>query len=127
MPRTSSTSSSSHHHLIIINHVTHGSYFKTKGLYGVACFVNMLVDNAAERGARMKSVGVICRNYEALPAHVGALQAIAAYESLYLVCVCVCVCVCMCVLMCWHDCSMFLYRYGCHEIIEFVFFLFVAM
>ncbi|XP_054715749.1 DENN domain-containing protein 11-like [Uloborus diversus] len=49
-------------------------YFKRGQLYGVACFENMPVDNACERGARMKSVGVLALTYTTLHHHMGFLR-----------------------------------------------------
>ena len=50
-------------------------YFKTKdGLYGLSCFERIAVDNVAERGARMKSVGILCAKYTSLHEHMSFLE-----------------------------------------------------
>ena len=50
-------------------------YFKTKdGLYGLSCFERIAVDNVAERGARMKSVGILCAKYTSLHEHMPFLE-----------------------------------------------------
>ncbi|XP_055933297.1 DENN domain-containing protein 11-like [Argiope bruennichi] len=49
-------------------------YFKRGQLYGLACFENMPVDNAFERGARMKSVGVLAVSYTSLHYHMNFLK-----------------------------------------------------
>ncbi|KFM79126.1 Protein LCHN, partial [Stegodyphus mimosarum] len=49
-------------------------YFKRGQLYGLACFENMPVDNACERGARMKSVGVLAVTYTSLHHHMDFLK-----------------------------------------------------
>ena len=50
------------------------SYFKRGQLYGLACFENMPVDNVSERGARMKSVGVLAVSYTSLHYHMNFLK-----------------------------------------------------
>ena len=66
-------------------------YFKTKdGLYGLSCFERIAVDNVAERGARMKSVGILCAKYTSLHEHMPFLEeevryAISIINSLILV------------------------------------------
>ncbi|GFY50622.1 DENN domain-containing protein 11 [Trichonephila inaurata madagascariensis] len=49
-------------------------YFKRGQLYGLACFENMPVDNVSERGARMKSVGVLAVTYTSLHYHMNFLR-----------------------------------------------------
>lgn len=50
-------------------------YFKTKdGLYGLSCFERIAVDSVAERGARMKSVGILCAKYTSLHEHMPFLE-----------------------------------------------------
>nr|XP_042894910.1 DENN domain-containing protein 11 [Parasteatoda tepidariorum] len=49
-------------------------YFKRGQLYGLACFENMPVDNKCERGARMKSVGVLAVTYTSLHHHMNFLR-----------------------------------------------------
>ncbi|XP_064466566.1 DENN domain-containing protein 11-like isoform X2 [Ornithodoros turicata] len=49
-------------------------YFKRGNLYGLSCFENMKVDNEEERGARMKSVGVLAKSYALLHLYMPFLQ-----------------------------------------------------
>ena len=49
-------------------------YFHKDKLYGLASFENMSVDNKSERGARMKSVGILARSYTHLYRHLPFLQ-----------------------------------------------------
>ncbi|XP_068722188.1 DENN domain-containing protein 11-like [Montipora capricornis] len=50
-------------------------YFKTTGgLYGLSCYERIAVDNVAERGARMKSVGILCARYTSLHEHMPFLE-----------------------------------------------------
>ena len=49
-------------------------YFKHKTFYGLSCYERISVDNAEERGARMKSVGVICTKYTSLHEHMEFLE-----------------------------------------------------
>ncbi|XP_065064258.1 DENN domain-containing protein 11-like [Rhopilema esculentum] len=49
-------------------------YFKHRGFYGVSCFGKMSVANEEERHARMKSVGVICKDYTSLHEHMSFLE-----------------------------------------------------
>ena len=50
-------------------------YFKTRdGLYGLSCYERIAVDNVAERGARMKSVGILCAKYTSLHEHMPFLE-----------------------------------------------------
>ena len=44
-------------------------YFQHQGLFGLSCFALKHVDSADERGARMKSVGIICTSYTSLHEH----------------------------------------------------------
>jgi hypothetical protein len=46
--------------------------FRQRNLYGIACFHN-LKTASDERGARMRSVGVLCRDYRGLSVHYGFL------------------------------------------------------
>eukprot|EP01135_Chromosphaera_perkinsii_P004219 Nk52_evm8s272 gene=Nk52_evmTU8s272 len=50
-------------------------YFR-KGLmhYGISCFAKKKVDNASERGVRMRSVGVMCSSYVSLHRHQAFLE-----------------------------------------------------
>eukprot|EP00116_Pleurobrachia_bachei_P012190 sb/3472452/ len=43
--------------------------FEVNGNFGMAAFMMKQVENTAERGARMKSVGVVTRNYPSLSPH----------------------------------------------------------
>ncbi|XP_060552703.1 DENN domain-containing protein 11-like [Ruditapes philippinarum] len=49
-------------------------YFKKDSLYGLACFENMPVDSEIERGARMKSVGILATSYTLLYRHLQFLE-----------------------------------------------------
>lgn len=49
-------------------------YFKWNHLYGLACFENMSVNIVAERGARMKSVGILSISYASLHQHKSFLK-----------------------------------------------------
>ena len=49
-------------------------YFRKDKYYGLSCFENMHVDNVAERGARMKSVGILCPSYATLHRHMHFLE-----------------------------------------------------
>lgn len=49
-------------------------YFKRKDCYGLSCFENMKVENEQERGARMKSIGVLAKSYSLLHLYKTFLQ-----------------------------------------------------
>lgn len=49
-------------------------YFKRGNFYGLSCFENMRVENEEERGARMKSVGVVAKSYSLLHIYKPFLQ-----------------------------------------------------
>lgn len=49
-------------------------YFKRKDYYGLSCFENMKVENEEERGARMKSIGILAKSYSLLHLHMTFLQ-----------------------------------------------------
>lgn len=49
-------------------------YFRMDNLYGLACFENMPVESEIERGARMKSVGVLATSYTLLYRHMQFLE-----------------------------------------------------
>lgn len=49
-------------------------YFRKSNLFGLACFENMPVANASERGARMKSVGILATSYTLLYRHMQFLE-----------------------------------------------------
>ena len=43
-------------------------------MYGLSCFENMPVESEIERGARMKSVGIIATSYTLLYRHMQFLE-----------------------------------------------------
>lgn len=49
-------------------------YFRKDTLYGLACFENMPVESEIERGARMKSVGILATSYTLLYRHLQFLE-----------------------------------------------------
>ncbi|XP_041375104.1 DENN domain-containing protein 11-like [Gigantopelta aegis] len=49
-------------------------YFKKDGVFGLACFENMKVESEIERGARMKSVGILSTSYTSLYRHMLFLE-----------------------------------------------------
>lgn len=49
-------------------------YFRKDSLYGLACFENMPVESEIERGARMKSVGILSPSYISLYRHMQFLE-----------------------------------------------------
>ncbi|XP_038067957.1 DENN domain-containing protein 11-like [Patiria miniata] len=49
-------------------------YFRKDDYYGLSCFQNMPVDSEVERGARMKSVGILATSYTALYKHMQFLE-----------------------------------------------------
>ncbi|KAJ8302431.1 hypothetical protein KUTeg_018827, partial [Tegillarca granosa] len=49
-------------------------YFRKDNLYGLACFENMPVQSEIERGARMKSVGILSTSYTLLYKHMQFLE-----------------------------------------------------
>ena len=49
-------------------------YFRHGKLYGLACFANMSVASEVERGARMKSVGILATSYTLLYRHMQFLE-----------------------------------------------------
>ncbi|XP_019640410.1 PREDICTED: protein LCHN-like isoform X1 [Branchiostoma belcheri] len=49
-------------------------YFKKDNLYGLSCFENMPVESELERGARMKSVGILATSYTSLYRHMQFLE-----------------------------------------------------
>ncbi|XP_072013324.1 DENN domain-containing protein 11-like [Amphiura filiformis] len=49
-------------------------YFRKDDYYGLSCFENMHVDSAEERGARMKSVGILATTYTTLYRHMQFLE-----------------------------------------------------
>ncbi|CAH1778688.1 unnamed protein product [Owenia fusiformis] len=49
-------------------------YFRKDSLFGLACFENMRVESEIERGARMKSVGILATSYTLLYRHMQFLE-----------------------------------------------------
>ncbi len=49
-------------------------YFRKDNYFGLSCFQNIHVDSEAERGARMKSVGILSTSYTALYKHMQFLE-----------------------------------------------------
>jgi len=52
-----------------------GRYFRKHNMFGLACFENMPVEIRTERGARMKSVGILATSYTVLYRHMQFLEA----------------------------------------------------
>ena len=50
------------------------SYFRHQQYYGLSCFALKSISNESERGARMKSVGIICTKYTSLHEHQEFLE-----------------------------------------------------
>ena len=55
------------------------SYFKHNQLFGLSCYEKLSVSNVEERGARMKSVGIIAVSYSNLHNHMEFLSQQAKY------------------------------------------------
>lgn len=49
-------------------------YFRKGRYFGLACFANMPVESELERGARMKSVGILCPSYTLLYRYMHFLE-----------------------------------------------------
>lgn len=49
-------------------------YFRKGCYFGLACFANMAVESTAERGARMKSVGIMSTSYTLLYRYMSFLE-----------------------------------------------------
>ena len=49
-------------------------YFRKDNYFGLSCFQNMPVDSEMERGARMKSVGILATSYTGLYKHMQFLE-----------------------------------------------------
>ncbi|XP_076848327.1 DENN domain-containing protein 11 isoform X2 [Brachyhypopomus gauderio] len=49
-------------------------YFRKGNYFGLACFANMPVESELERGARMKSVGILCPSYTLLYRYMHFLE-----------------------------------------------------
>jgi len=56
-----------------------GRYFRKNNMFGLSCFENMPVESRMERGARMKSVGILATSYTVLYRHMQFLQAQVRY------------------------------------------------
>lgn len=50
------------------------SYFRKGRYFGLACFANMAVESTEERGARMKSVGILSPSYTLLYRYMSFLE-----------------------------------------------------
>ena len=61
----------------------HYSYFKQNQLYGLSCFEKIPVSNEEERGARMKSVGLLAVGYSDLHLHMDFLQRQVRYMYMW--------------------------------------------
>lgn len=83
-------------------HLDLSSYFRKGPFFGLACFANMPVESELERGARMKSVGILSPSYTLLyrymhflenqVRYVACIRAGGGYRD-WPAAVCVCVCV----------------------------------
>ena len=63
--------------ILILSHATYWvsfSYFRKGPFFGLACFANMPVESELERGARMKSVGILSPSYTLLYRHMHFLE-----------------------------------------------------
>lgn len=58
---------------VCLSSVSH-SYFRKGSYFGLACFANMPVESTAERGARMKSVGILSPSYTLLYRYMSFLE-----------------------------------------------------
>lgn len=67
-------------------------YFRKGCYFGLACFANMPVESELERGARMKSVGILCPSYTLLYRYMHFLENQVRLDPLCVVCVPVGVC-----------------------------------
>ena len=54
-------------------------YFRKENNFGLACFENMPVESEIERGARMKSVGILATSYTLLYRHMQFLETQVRY------------------------------------------------
>ena len=55
--------------------VNFASYFRhAENQFGLSCYQRISVENEDERGARMKSVGIICSKYTSLHEHMEFLE-----------------------------------------------------
>lgn len=55
-------------------YLVHFSYFRKGPFFGLACFANMPVESELERGARMKSVGILSPSYTLLYRYMHFLE-----------------------------------------------------
>jgi hypothetical protein len=53
---------------------TPGRYFRKGCYFGLACFANIPVESELERGARMKSVGILSPSYTLLYRYMQFLE-----------------------------------------------------
>jgi len=60
--------------------LTFDSYFRMQNMFGLACFENMPVESRVERGARMKSVGILATSYTLLYRHMQFLETQVRYR-----------------------------------------------
>lgn len=63
-------------------------YFRKGCYFGLACFANMPVESELERGARMKSVGILCPSYTLLYRYMHFLENQVRLDAFCVVCVC---------------------------------------
>lgn len=61
-------------------------YFRKGCYFGLACFANMPVESELERGARMKSVGILCPSYTLLYRYMHFLENQVRLDMLCCVC-----------------------------------------
>lgn len=64
-----------------------GRYFRKGCYFGLACFANMPVESELERGARMKSVGILCPSYTLLYRYMHFLENQVRLDTLCIACV----------------------------------------
>uniref|UniRef100_A0A4W6DXX7 DENN domain-containing protein 11 n=1 Tax=Lates calcarifer TaxID=8187 RepID=A0A4W6DXX7_LATCA len=88
LAKNKKTKKKRHSHLAVSFFLTHGfvclssllslpcihSYFRKGSYFGLACFANMAVDSTVERGARMKSVGILSPSYTLLYRYMSFLE-----------------------------------------------------
>ena len=60
--------------IIFVFHSMYCRYFRHEENFGLSCFALKCVNNKEERGARMKSVGIICKTYTSLHEHQEFLE-----------------------------------------------------
>lgn len=64
-------------------------YFRKGCYFGLACFANMPVESELERGARMKSVGILCPSYTLLYRYMHFLENQVRLDAFCVIYVCV--------------------------------------